>query len=488
MRLRCRASPIRRRKWHAALDKKQPQPDACAVSDDLFDEFFWNDLLDYIDDRRVVVVIDSGLLPVACDGQTQTFDALVASRLAAKLRIDLNGAGHAPRLVDVISRYLMLPRSRKEDLYVRIAQVIKDLQVEPPQAMLDLAAVSPLNLFVTLSFDAMLERAIDLVRHGGDARTEVVTFAPNRATDLPTPLERLAAPTVFHLLGRQSSAPEWVICDEDRLEFLHALQDDARKPKLLFDALRDSHLLLLGCRLPDWLARFFLRAAKNAPLSSRRVTLEYLVEPMATGDAELATFLADFSPNTRLVALDPSVFCAELRKRWGERHPEGNPVRLDEVPPPKAGADGAVFLSYSSQDAVAVRRLAQSLDAAGIDVWFDREQLQAGAEWDRRIRRGVDASILFIPVISRATQDETRRRDYFWSEWNAADDRASGMAPDEPFIVPVVIDDTPPYTSVVPDRFRKAQWTVLQDGEASAAFIDRMREMYRSISARARRQ
>jgi hypothetical protein len=385
----------------------------------------------------------------------------------------------------------MLPRSRKEDLYVRIAQIIKDLQVEPPQAMLDLAAVRPLNLFVTLSFDAMLERAIDLVRHDGEARTEVVTFAPNRATDLPIPLERLAAPTVFHLLGRQSSAPEWVICDEDRLEFLHALQDDARKPKLLFDALRDSHLLLLGCRLPDWLARFFLRAAKNAPLSSRRVTLEYLVEPMATFDAELAAFLADFSPNTRLVALDPSTFCAELRKRWCERHPEGPPGRAGKAgvpPPPKADADGAVFLSYSSQDAAAVRRLAQSLDAAGIDVWFDREQLQAGAEWDRRIRRGVDASSLFIPVISRATQDVGRRRDYFWREWNAADDRASGMAPDEPFLVPIVIDDTPPYSSVVPDRFRKAQWTVLQDGEASAAFIERVREMYRSISARARRQ
>jgi hypothetical protein len=29
---------------------------------------------------------------------------------------------------------------------------------------------------------------------------------------------------------------------------------------------------------------------------------------------------------------------------------------------------------------------------------------------------------------------------------------------------------------------------VLQDGEASAAFIERVREMYRSISARARRQ
>ena len=41
------------------------------------------------------------------------------------------------------------------------------------------------------------------------------------------------------------------------------------------------------------------------------------------------------------------------------------------------------------------------------------------------------------------------------------------MAPDEPFLVPVVIDDTPPYDSVVPDRFRSAH-----------AFVDYFRTYY----------
>jgi hypothetical protein len=451
------------------------------------DEFFWGDLLDYIDEGRVVVVVDSGLLPVKHGGREIGFDALVAARLAAKMRIDLGNIDGMPRLDDVVSRYLLLPRARKEDLYVRIAQVVKELELPPPQALLDLAAVRRLDLFVTLAFDGLLTRAIDLVRHGGQSRTDVVAFSPNRAADLRLPRERLTAPTVFHLLGRQSSAPEWVICDEDRLEFLHALQDDARRPKLLFDALRDGHLLLIGCRLPDWLARFFLRAAKNERLSSRRETVEYLVDPRAARDPALKTFLADFSPATRVVSLEPGVFCAELRARWEKRHPA---VPTDLPAPTRTEAsspDGAVFISYSSQDAAAVRELAQSLDAAGIDVWFDRSELQAGDEWDRRIRRGVEASSLFIPVISRTTQDVDRRRAYFWREWNAADERARGMAPDEPFLVPVVIDDTPPYGSVVPDRFRSAQWTVLPSGKATPAFVERVRELYRQISGRTRR-
>lgn len=32
----------------------------------------------------------------------------------------------------------------------------------------------------------------------------------------------------------------------------------------------------------------------------------------------------------------------------------------------------AVFLSYASQDAEAVARIAEALRAAGVEVWFDR--------------------------------------------------------------------------------------------------------------------
>ncbi|GAA4352590.1 hypothetical protein GCM10023165_42030 [Variovorax defluvii] len=462
--------------------------DEISVHDDLadeLDEFFWGDLLDYIADGHVVVVVDSGLLEVSYRGQHIGFDALVATRLAERLHLDMRGIAGVPRLDDVVSRYLLSPRARKEDLYVRVAQVVKDLDVEPPQALLDLAAVTGLDLFVTLAFDGLLVRAIDLVRHAGQSRTAAIAFAPNRAADLPVPRERLTTPTVFHLLGRQSSAPEWVICDEDRLEFLHALQDDARRPKLLFDALRDDHLLLIGCRLPDWLARFFLRAARNERLSSRRQTVEYLVDPRVAGDLGLRAFLADFSPATRVVALDPAGFCAELRKRWVQRQPHSTPS-ASPLAGTSAAVEGAVFISYSSQDTAAARSLAQALDAAGIDVWFDHAELKAGDDWDRRIRRGVEDSTLFVPVISGATQDAQRRRDFFWREWNAADERARGMAPDEPFLLPVVIDDTPPYGSVVPDRFRAAQWTLAPGGRVTPEFVDRVRDLYRRVSGRGR--
>lgn len=44
-----------------------------------------------------------------------------------------------------------------------------------------------------------------------------------------------------------------------------------------------------------------------------------------------------------------------------------------------SGAGKAVFLSYASQDAEAAKRIADSLRAEGVEVWFDLNELVGGA-------------------------------------------------------------------------------------------------------------
>lgn len=66
-------------------------------------------------------------------------------------------------------------------------------------------------------------------------------------------------------------------------------------------------------------------------------------------------------------------------------------------------APKAVFLSYASQDAEAVRRMADALNAAGVEVWFDQSELRGGDAWDRKIYRQIKESALFVPVISQHT-------------------------------------------------------------------------------------
>jgi hypothetical protein len=74
---------------------------------------------------------------------------------------------------------------------------------------------------------------------------------------------------VYHLFGKLSSQPDYVITDEDLLEFLYHMQSKTVAAEHLFDALRDNHLLFIGCSFPDWLSRFLLRIAKSRQLSLR---------------------------------------------------------------------------------------------------------------------------------------------------------------------------------------------------------------------------
>ena len=71
----------------------------------------------------------------------------------------------------------------------------------------------------------------------------------------------------------------------------------------------------------------------------------------------------------------------------------------------------AIFLSYASEDAAAAKRIASSLRGAGIDVWFDQDELRGGDAWDRRIRTQISECRLFLPIVSRASDE--RVEGYF---------------------------------------------------------------------------
>ena len=138
----------------------------------------------------------------------------------------------------------------------------------------------------------------------------------------------------------------------------------------------------------------------------------------------------------------------------------------------------AVFLSYASQDTDAAERLCAVLRAAGIEVWFDQSELRGGDAWDATIRRQIKSCALFVPLISNNTR--SRGEGYFRLEWKLAVDRSHLMAADQPFLVPVIIDDVPDSDPRVPERFREVQWTKLPSGEAPPAFVARVQRLLES--------
>jgi TolB-like protein len=147
-----------------------------------------------------------------------------------------------------------------------------------------------------------------------------------------------------------------------------------------------------------------------------------------------------------------------------------------------ADTSRAIFLSYSSQDAEAVRRICVALRAAGLEVWFDQSELRGGDAWDASIRRQIRDCALFVPVISGRTEE--RGEGYFRLEWRLAVERSHLMADDQAFLMPVVIDATSEATARVPDRFRERQWTRLPGGETPQAFIEQVRHALAAAAVR----
>ena len=79
-----------------------------------------------------------------------------------------------------------------------------------------------------------------------------------------------------------------------------------------------------------------------------------------------------------------------------------------------------------------------------------------------------------------------RREGYFRREWSWATDRARDFADGSPFILPIVIDDTPEHSDGIPERFARAQWTRLPDGEGNEEFRRRIVGLVRDYRKRAR--
>lgn len=446
----------------------------------------WEDLLLFVEEGKVIPVIGPELVAVEEGGESIPLYHWLARALAERIDLPFSDLPDPFDLNDVVAQSIRRGDERDE-LYPRLLQILRKAPAKLSPALCALASIPRFKLFVSLTFDSQLEMALAEACHGAMPRT--IACATNSVHDLPGAYEDLEEQVVVQLLGRASSTPDYAICDEDLLEYLHALQDSQRRPGKLFDALRTNHLMFLGCGFGDWLARFFLRTARGMALSQKRKRTVFIADHRAAREPSLAGFLSCFSADSSVLEMSASGFVVELAQRWHAAHPAGPGAENytpQLVPGEKGPHEGAVFVSYASEDRDAAERLVEGLRAARLDVWFDKSELRAGDAWDLSIERGIERCSLFLPVISRVALADGNRRRYFWREWNAASNRAGGMAPDEEFIVPVVVDDTRLDQSPLPESFRSKQGPSLPGGELTPEVAQRLTEIVRNFHRRGR--
>jgi len=444
-------------------------------------ERFWEDLLLWIEEGRVIPVIGPELVTVDDCGTQVPLYSWLARKLAEEIGMPVADLPDPFVLNDVVVHSLRNHNDQRDEIYSTLRRILSRVPSNPSPALTALAGIQGFKLFVSLTFDSQLANALSQVHHGAPPRS--VVYTTNAVADLPVPYEEIQDPLIFQLLGKASSVPEYAICENDLLEFLHALQDKQRQPAKLFDALRTNHLLLLGCGFSDWLARFFLRTARGVELSQDRKRLDIIADGRTEKEPSLAMFLSTFSSDSRVLDMAAGAFTEKLAKHWQAKHPDIPELNLN-IPKshnPVAGpGDGDVFLSYASENRDIAEKLAEGLRQYHLSVWFDKNELEAGDAWANCIERGIVKCALFLPVISRESLAEQNRRRYFWREWNKAIELAEGMAPDEEFIIPVVVDQIRLDQSELPEAISSKQGVNLPGGVLTPEFGLRLEEMVRN--------
>jgi hypothetical protein len=443
------------------------------VAPDLWKDNIWDRLLDSLDERSVIPVIGPDLVQVEYGGTTICLDRYIAGRLIRTNHLPIETFPAEKPLNYVVCQLLRLRKDRYgicDDIF----QIMKEVTFRPSAALRQLAEITDFNLFVSTTFDSLLEKAINEVRFGNKPGALSIAYSPKRVDDLPNTKERLTRPTIYHLMGKLTATGSYVISDEDLLEYVCDLQSPARRPERLFDELKKNNLLILGKDLPDWLTRIFLRTAKGGRLSATRDHVEIMADSTTHRDPSLVSFLQHFSSHTRVFRAGGAMeFVAELSKRWHERHPQAPPA--EQILSTSEMPRGGIFISYAREDLSAVEVLKAGLEAAGLHVWFDNERLKPGDNFNPQIEQYISRWCgCFVAIVSRNT--ELRHEGYFRREWNLAVDRDKGIHFARKFIVPVVVDDTAEPTAV-PPRFAQLNYTWLRGGKVTGRFVQELREI-----------
>jgi len=117
----------------------------------VFDDDAWDDLLNFVEERRVIPIVGPELVTIQTEAGPENLYTWLARSLAARLNLPPAPGGQPATLNDVVVRHLA-NRGRREDVYARIRSILRDATFAPSPALLKLAAITDFNLYVSTTF------------------------------------------------------------------------------------------------------------------------------------------------------------------------------------------------------------------------------------------------------------------------------------------------------------------------------------------------
>jgi hypothetical protein len=451
------------------------------------DDTFWDDLLARIGEGEVVPLVGPGVVTFGPD------DELLYPWLAQRLPVELDPPltfEKPPRdLQEVVDAQRAKGRP-VERVYKRLCKIVENPDLRPGTTLAALAAIEGFQLFISTTFDPLLPRAVESASPSGNPEerrgaSSLRVACPDLPLELPM-MQRSEQRFVYQILGRAQPYRDFAVWDDDMFLFLLRLGQQLPLLPKLSDALKNSHFLVLGLSFADWLLRFFVQVIKRQPLSELADRELFIFERLDSAERDkVVIYFSRLTKQIRVFPTDPIEFISELHRRWRRKYPApmGDPYLMNKAHREKHRGRGCIFVSYASPDLEIARHIVSQLQKAGCLVWFDKEQLQVGEDWEEELRKAVEERCgLFLSIISNHTA--VRLEGYNIFERNLAAKRREKLADNAIFYLPMRIDDGDP---LIPDNeprgIKKIQGTRKVGGHLNEDFIAYLREKQRENCA-----
>jgi len=287
----------------------------------------------------------------------------------------------------------------------------------------DLAKL-PFRLCISASPDSLMFNAF-AETEGKSPQKGYYSFRPIQTPRLATPAPE--RPIVYHLFGHHEEAKSLVLTEGDLIEFLVAIVRGAPAvPDQVRSILADpaASFLFIGFGFQNWYLRVLLQVMNVYGHQSKAIAFE---DSQFFNHPERQQVVGFFSGD-RLIEFRPLQWETFARQLSGAYEASGRKkAPAAAAVEQSSGKRPLAFISYASENRDRVEELMGKLQARGIDVWQDRQDLRAGQDWNRNLTR-VIRNIVDYVIVLQTGEMLSRTEGVFHDEISQALQRQSRMA------------------------------------------------------------
>lgn len=349
-------------------------------------------------------------------------------------------------------------------LYEEVSSLIRANQEGfiPTKILERFLSIEQFPFVITTSVDYTVEETMKRIwaKRGREVRTLVFRNDASENGDIQSDTD-IKKPTVYYMFGKADNNREhsFVLTEEDMLSFCQSWLSDSHPP-LLTKVIGSKYLLFLGVNYPDWLIRFMW-------FSMRRNLKD---SGMLVDHRELESSLMEFFQRVSIrTQMAPDVVIDEIVNRLEVKKREYELKKFDHV-----HANTDFFISYSRRDAAYAEALYKELTSQGYNVWYDRNDIALGKEWEPAIRKGIRTTNKFIALISSNVAIEAKDHHPYRTEWDIA---LALRMNDKAFVIPVCIGSTDIYTDenlMLPEDLAHIQAEEWHDIDAVNVLVEKL--------------